>query len=491
MRGLFTLLALGVLASVGSAQDVLYEVLGDQPFRRFGFSVTGGADVNGDGVDDFAVGGSDRIGVYSGSDGALKLAVNGSGLFGAAIGFAGDVNVDGTIDLVVGAPASDGSAGRTYLISGVDGAVLWSVVGDGFNDQLGRLVGDAGDLDGDGYADVIAASGAGFGGSLYTRLLSGKDGSSLHAFDGTEVASSVGDLDADGCDDLLVRTADAPSAVSVYSGRTLALLYQVAGSDGDGFGGALHGLPDIDDDHVADFLVGAVAYSGSGYARVCSGVDGHTLFTLSGDGGGTDLFAYSVGSAGDVDGDGRSDFLVGSPAESHGGGSPGAAWLYSGKTGALLYVFDGTPVASGSGGEFLGISVAGVGDVDHDGRSEVVVGAYESDKNGTSSGRAVVFSGNDLYHTALPRHVAAGETLVHTTREGSQGMPTVLSVVAVNDAPTFLLVFGLGFFDGTGSRAIAVTVPPGLSGFRVTHRAFALTPAGRVIDSGLEKVTFE
>src|SRR5262249_9506269 len=148
-----------------------------------------------------------------------------------AISYAGDVNGDGRVDLLVGAAGEGNNTGRVYLISGTDGAVLRTFDGDAVGDLFGTWVSDAGDLDADGFADVMAGSTGEFlSGSMYTRIFSGIDGHVIRTLPGIPAASSVGDVDADGIGDLLITTSEGSlPAVAVLSGRTLDPLYEVVG----------------------------------------------------------------------------------------------------------------------------------------------------------------------------------------------------------------------------------------------------------------------
>jgi hypothetical protein len=132
----------------------------------------------------------------------------------------------------------------------------------------------------------------------------------------------------------------------------------------------------MDDDNGTD----------SGSARVISGVDGTILYTFYGDSPG-DHLGCAVGGAGDVDGDGYDDLVVGAVKDDDNGDQCGSARLYSGKDGTVLCTFYGDTAH-----DHLGISVSGAGDVNCDGKADIIVGAYGYDTNGSNSGRAFVFA---------------------------------------------------------------------------------------------------
>ncbi|HXV58518.1 MAG TPA: integrin alpha, partial [Gaiellaceae bacterium] len=159
------------------------------------------------------------------------------------------------------------------------------------------------------------------------------------------------------------------------------VLYTLSGeTPGANFGWAVSELEDVDRDRRTDLIVGE-PFSATGTTYVYSGRNGRLLFRLDGASG--DLQGYAIADAGDTNRDGVSDVVSGAP-----GVGPGRAYLYSGKTGELLHTFTGF-----AAGDFFGSAVAGAGDVDRDGRADILVGAELADERGQDSGAAYVFSG--------------------------------------------------------------------------------------------------
>ena len=184
----------------------------------------------------------------------------------------------------------------------------------------------------------------------------------------------------------------AALAVGANAQTTLYTFY--GDSAGDEFGWSLSGAGDVNGDGVPDFIVGVRLDDNngknSGSARVFSGFDGSVLFTFNGDSA-DDRFGTSVSGAGDVDGDGFADLIVGAFRDDNNGTDSGSARVLSGFDGSVLHTFDGD-----SAGDIFGFSVSGAGDVDGDGFDDLIVGAPFDDNNGTDSGSARVIAGGPV-----------------------------------------------------------------------------------------------
>ncbi|MGX2042098.1 VCBS repeat-containing protein [Methylocaldum sp. MU1018] len=274
----------------------------------------------------------------------------------------GDVNGDGIPDLLKSAYLQDvgGSPhqGQAFVFSGADGSLLYTLddpvpqAGAGF----GVTVAGPGDVDGDGRPDILVgapnqdSNGNTLQGQVF--VFSGADGNLLH-----------------------ILNAPTPQANALF-GESVAGAGDV---DGDGRPDILVGAPGQDVDHIYQ-----------GRAFVFSGADGSLLLTLddptpqrSAD------FGWAVAGAGDVDGDGRPDILVGAADQTVGGNdSQGQAFVFSGADGSLLYTLDDPVPQAGAG---FGVTVAGPGDVDGDGRPDTLVGAPRQTVDGMMTGQTVLF----------------------------------------------------------------------------------------------------
>jgi hypothetical protein len=396
---------------------------GEGTHHRFGYAVGTAGDVNGDGYDDVIVGGDQykeftgRVYVYHGGarglDGSPAFVGTGENVnnhYGYAVGTAGDINGDGFNDVIAGAYHHANFRGRAYLYLGSSDGLAepasFVLDGEGPDNYFGRSVATAGDVNGDGYDDIIVgaqaydrSTGRAY---LYAGGPTGLSASPAAVLSGEGPSDSfgqsvgtAGDVNGDDYDDVIV------GAHSVNNGTGRIYVYAGSGSglkpipssvitgqgQGDRLGFSVGTAGDVNGDGYSDVIAGAYGVSeGKGsvyvYAGGPEGLDARPILTATGEVAG-DWFGHSVGTAGDLDGDGYDEIVVG--ARNH-DGNTGRVYLYAGSAlgldAAPLFIFDGQALNS-----WFGHSVGTAGDIDGDGHAEAIVGAYG---HGEWTGRAYV-----------------------------------------------------------------------------------------------------
>jgi Ca2+-binding RTX toxin-like protein len=486
-----------------------------------GTDVAGLGDINGDGFGDLIVGasGADANGIDTGASyvvfgkasgfgPALDLsALDGTNGFrldgeldadhsGFAVSGAGDINGDGFGDFVIGAfgalsPRADG--GTSYVVFGkasgfpstldlsaLDGTNGFRIDGEAAFDQNGYAVSAAGDVNGDGFGDIIisapqlgaAATGspagtsyvvfgkpAGFGSSFALSSLDGTNGFRILGegpFDDSGSSlSSAGDVNGDGFADILIGAPYAyaggnDSAAYVVFGKAsgfgslleLSSLdgangFQITGETPDDLAGAsVANAGDVNADGVADFIIGAPgADSSIGASYVVFGraqgfgpnlnlanLNGRNGFKIVGEAA-DDESGFSVAAAGDVNGDGFGDIIIGARDASPNGDRSGAAYVLFGKASGFAAALplsalnggNGFKIAGADQFDFTGAAVSS-GDINGDGFSDVIIGAAGLNPNG---GAHVVFG-----HRADEAVTRIG-TAIANTIAGGKGADTI------------------------------------------------------------------
>jgi hypothetical protein len=359
---------------------------------------------------------------------------------GSSVDDAGDVNADGWPDVLIGAPFREHGAGAVYLVSGPVSGTLGLAdsharfLGTADREFVGTSVAGAGDVDDDGYDDVLIGApnhrerGRQGLGAAYLVLGPVTGDFDLSLADATFVGvieddnagisvSSAGDVDGDGLPDLLVGAQgrwphDVEYAGAAYVVRgTHRGSQSLAGAEAKVFGAAAYdnlgnsvdGLGDVDGDGLDDILIAAFVTDDNGYNSgtsyvffgpvggefVASDADAKLVGEVEDDYAGS-----STASAGDVDADGLHDILIGATYNDEGGDRAGAAYLVRGGVTGTLWLGDADAklVGEHAAGE-AGVCVDGAGDVDADGHDDILVGAWVDAEGGHNAGAAYLVNG--------------------------------------------------------------------------------------------------
>jgi len=411
--------------------ELAWQADGDSADDRFGFSVAGNGDWDGDGRLDILVGAflADRdtfvdvgsVSAYYQSDlhrGNVTYGHVGSD-FGRSVEFIPDLNADGGDECIIGWPGYDAppwdSAGFVSVNRRYGFQYLFSRTGQDTGEKLGYCVAPVGDVDGDGLEDFIAgapeADGLAAARTGYAQLFSAiplGGGTSIRHFYGGEpnarfghAVAGAGDADGDGGNDIIIGAPLAsvlgfpiiyPGAVFVYRADGTLIHRYTGDNNGDYFGNSVANAGDVDNDGRNDIIIGAwhadpLSMTDAGSAYIYSGATHALIRRLDGPAANSN-FGYSVAGLGDVDGDGYDDVIIGAHRADPGGMTDaGAAYVYSGQDWTLMWKVEG-----GATGDVFGVCVELAGDITLDGRPDFLVGAFTTDPNGKiDAGSAYLF----------------------------------------------------------------------------------------------------
>ncbi len=329
----------------------------------------------------------------------------------------GDLNGDSQEDILVLAPGVDGGVGNAAVFHGLVAGLVT------FADADGRAVGSSsepieyavfgGDLDGDGVPDAILGSASANDGAGVVWLWSAPGGAT-DDISGLEVSlwgasdaqagvpMGLGDLDGDGHDDFAVAALGEQQLYLVHGPWTApSSLSDLTQGLGGANGGtvALAGWGDTNADGLGDFAVGLPSSGSTGEVFVACG-PGSSMSTLYDSQGlldgisAEDEFGAAVGWAGDLDGDGYDELLVGAPGVQIDYSNQGQAYLFQGPVTGQLEASEAFATLDGEcSGDTGGDTVRGGGDINGDGTPDLVIAASANDQADFAAGLVYVMYG--------------------------------------------------------------------------------------------------
>jgi len=418
----------------------------NQQAAQVGRAVATAGDANGDGLADLAIAApyyddpepsEGLVRIYGGTPNGPRATVDtelesdeAAANLGFGLATAGDVNGDGFSDLIVAAPYADAGGTNRGTVRVHFGAADAYAAASGFHFDSGQGGGEAGgsvgfaDVNGDGFSDLLGSawrydsgevdeglawcwhgSRDGLGGTAWF-VMGNQDGAGLG-----RVIAPAGDVDGDGYDDVVVTASGWDGTVAdegqarVYHGSsgglsTAATWTMTGGQAGGAFGHSAAAAGDVNGDGYGDLLVGMPHRSnpqvGEGAALLYLGSPSGLSPVLAGGWEGNQDGArngWSVAGAGDVNGDGLSDMISGAPDWSNGQAGEGAVFVYFGTDGTFPPTYSQVLERNHAGAGF-GTSVAPAGDVNGDGYSDIVVGAPTFSNGDTAEGSVAVYLGS-------------------------------------------------------------------------------------------------
>ncbi|WP_192842990.1 FG-GAP-like repeat-containing protein [Aureimonas frigidaquae] len=553
---------------------------GDKTGDTAGTIVGWAGDVNGDGYDDVIVSAPDADPASQSSAGRTYIVFGGTASTaidlsalanagGAPKGFAidgratgdglgyavaalGDINGDGRSDMIVTAPFSDmdgPDSGRAYIIFGkTAGDTLalssltpsqgFAIAGLSSGDKLGSSAAAIGDVNGDGYADfLLGAPGANggngkayvvFGASSMTSVqlsavAAGNGGFAIDGFSGVagfgSHAAGIGDINGDGLADMVIsggstantayvifgRTSSSSIAVSTLTGGSGG--FAITGDTGQMIGLSLSAAGDVNGDGFADFAVGTNGTGSAGRSYVIFGSSNQAsinLSSLSGNRGfaiagatANEHAGTSIAYAGDVNGDGLADLIVGAPASDVTGTNAGRAYVVFGRTGSTtvelsaLAASDGFAISGAASETDTGLGVSYAGDVNGDGIDDLIVGVPRSTVDTTkAAGQAFVIFGSTnstFVQTAFDLvGTSANDPLQDNGVAMSIAAGTGDDLLTLTGASTAYGGAGKDVFKISGAALTSLTAPLGGAANRVGLHGGSGIDTLMIMDSGVQ-----
>jgi len=474
----------------------------NQAEAYYGENASWAGDVNGDGYADVIIGcdyfdnghtDEGRAYIYHGSATGLALVAAtilepnvSTAYFGVGVNGAGDVNGDGYGDVVIGAygfASGHPSEGASYVYYGSSAGIMSTgstlIQADKNNTSMGISVAGCGDVNGDGFSDIVS------GAYLYDRVTPSAltNSGAFYVFHGLSegigtttipaapytlaqananlgnFVTTVGDVNGDGFSDMAVGGVNI-GVVYVFHGSSTGytavpattLNGPVGTAANSFFGSSIGAAGDVNGDGYSDIIVGA-----NGFTNGSAGEGGAFIYLGSAAGISTTIhrqlegniasagFGYSVSGAGDVNGDGYSDVIIGAKTMNSGTAGEGKAFVYHGSATGVDATVDWTFETNVSG-ENLGACVAGVGDCNGDGYSDVLILSSNWTNGQTNEGRWHYFRGSSTGLELTPGTVGESNVVSAGLDRNSTSYIGDLNGDGYND-----VVIGISTFNSGGT----------------------------------------
>lgn len=450
--------------------------------------------------------------IAGGTGGFRIVGEDGDNSAGRSVADAGDVNGDGFADLIIGAPQNSGAdpyAGGAYVVYGsatrpasIDldtiaaGIGGFRITGENTDDFAGSSVSSAGDINGDGFDDLIVGS--------YSNDAAGTNTGAAYVVFGSATSPASIDL----------------ATIAAGTGG-----FRMTGGNIDDLAGhSVSSAGDVNGDGIDDFLVGAPydddgSASNSGAAYIVFGTTtppasvnlddigaGNGGFSITGQP--NSALGFSVSSAGDVNGDGFDDIIVGAPDE----GNTGKTYILFGSATPVsinvgfLTSNQGFQINAEALNDQLGVSVSSAGDFNGDGFDDLVVGAPRNDNGGSNAGAAYVVFGSAAPDSINLSAIPAGAGFKITGENaGDEAGISVSSAGDVNGDGFDDLIIGANGNDGNAGAAYVVfgsatppasinldTIAAGNGGFKITGEntddgaGWSVSAAGDIDNDGYD-----